>query len=107
VLFSPLHLDSLSAVIRLAVIRRIAGVFNAGSRDGISKAGFAFALAAGLGLDSGLMTVGPSSTAGLRARRPLDMRMDPSRFEHHFEIQSPTIASQIEAAVQEYRHEPA
>jgi dTDP-4-dehydrorhamnose reductase len=107
VLFSPLHLDSLAEVIVSAARLQPSGVFNAGSRDGVSKAGFALELAQRLGLDRSLMTVGASSSAGLRARRPLDMRMNPDRFDRHFDIASPTIESQIERAAEEYRHEPA
>ena len=104
VLFSALHIDTLCEVIALAIERRQAGVFNAGCRDGISKAGFAFALADELGLDRGLLSIGASSSAGLRARRPLDMRMDSARFETVFGRPAPTIASQIRLAASEYRH---
>lgn len=105
VLFSALHLDTLADVIVRSVSRRPPGVMNAGCRDGISKAGFALALAEQLGLDRDLMTVGNSTAAILRARRPLDMRMDVSAFEHHLGIVAPTIASQIQIAAQEYRDE--
>jgi dTDP-4-dehydrorhamnose reductase len=106
VLFSALHLDTLSDAIAQAVTLGPAGIFNAGCCDGISKAGFALYLADRLGLDRGLMTVGASSGAGSRARRPLDMRMDPSKFERAFGTRAPTIESQMHLAVVEYCHEP-
>jgi dTDP-4-dehydrorhamnose reductase len=107
VLFSPLHLDTLADVIARSVTRRPQGVVNAGCRDGISKAGFALALAEQLGLDRRLMTVGTSTCAALRARRPLDMRMDACGFEPAFGIAAPAIATQIQLASQEYRDEQA
>ena len=64
------------------------------------------AMAAILGLDRGLMTVGASSGAGSRARRPRDMRMDPGKFERAFGTRAPTIESQMNLAVVEYCHEP-
>jgi dTDP-4-dehydrorhamnose reductase len=105
VLFSALHLDTLADVIASSVRLRPRGVVNAGCCDGISKAGFALALAEQLGLDRRLMTVGTSAGAALRARRPFDMRMDTSAFESAFSIAAPTIASQIQLASQEYRDE--
>ena len=43
--FSPLSLDRLAALIRVVCERRMAGVFNLGSTQGLSKADFAFAFA--------------------------------------------------------------
>jgi dTDP-4-dehydrorhamnose reductase len=105
VLFSAFHLNTLADVIALSAERRLFGIFNAGCCDGISKAGFALALAESLGLDRKLLTVGVSTNVALRARRPLDMRMNVSAFERAFGTHAPTIDSQIQLASQEYRNE--
>jgi dTDP-4-dehydrorhamnose reductase len=105
VFFSALHLNSLSDVIACAVQQRRVGVFNAGCSDGISKAEFAFRLAEKVGLDRSLMALGQSRGAELKARRPLDMRMDSSAFERAFGMKAPTMESQIDIAAMEYLHE--
>jgi len=102
VLFSPLHLDTLAEVVIRSAARRPRGIVNAGCRDGISKAGFALALAERLGLDHRLLTVGTSADTALRARRPLDMRMETSRFDAAFGMAAPTVDSQIGLACREY-----
>lgn len=104
VMFSALHLDTLSNIIARAVQCRIPGVFNAGCRDGISKAGFAMSLASHLSLDRQLMMIGTSAGANFRARRPLDMRMDPNNFERAFRFDAPTMESQIQMASLEYQN---
>jgi dTDP-4-dehydrorhamnose reductase len=102
IMFSAIHLDTLSDVIIQSATERPPGVVNVCSRNGISKAGFALALADQLGLEIGLMTIGISSGASMRTRRPLDMRMDFSAFETTFGMFAPTIESQIHLTSQEY-----
>lgn len=93
--FSPLTLRRLSAMLVLAIDRRPRGVFNLGSRDGMSKADFAFALAGVLGLPSELLRRDVSASMRLTAYRPKDMRMDSSRFESAFGLELPTLTEEI------------
>jgi dTDP-4-dehydrorhamnose reductase len=102
VLFSALHLDSLCEVIARAIEMRLCGIFNVGTADGISKADFAFELAKQLGLSTVSMRVGSVTEVCLRARRPLDMRLNPTRFEHAFGIPSPTMSEEINHTVRDY-----
>jgi dTDP-4-dehydrorhamnose reductase len=104
VLFSPLSMDSLARYIEIATRVRAAGVFNLGSRDGMSKADFAFLLAETLGLSTDRLTRTVSTGANFYARRPLDMRMDSTRFERRFEIVLPTLQSEIRSMRQVYEH---
>lgn len=104
VLFSALHIDTLCAAIELAICKRHLGTFNVGCKDGSSKAHLALGLAECLGLDRRLMTVGRAQDVKLRARRPLDMRMDTTRFERAFGFTAPTFESQIDLTAQEYWH---
>ena len=104
VLFSALHIDMLCQAIELAIRKQHAGIFNVGCRDGGSKAYLAFALAERLGFDASLLTVGHSHESKLRARRPLDMRMNVSHFELYFGFIAPTFESQIDLVAKEYRH---
>ncbi|MEM5493324.1 SDR family oxidoreductase [Hoeflea sp. AS16] len=95
VLFSPLGLDSLVAMITRAVEARRSGVFNLGSHGGLSKADFAIALADHLGLDAGCMARGSVADMSLMAYRPRDMRMNVSRFEQAFSVALPDLKDEI------------
>jgi dTDP-4-dehydrorhamnose reductase len=102
VLFSALHLDSLSNVVARALELRPHGTFNVGTADGISKANFALALAERLGLSTAALRVGSIADVRLRARRPLDMRMDNVRFEQAFGMSAPTMSGQIDHTASDY-----
>lgn len=93
--FSPLTLHRLSAMLIRVVEGRPRGVFNLGSRDGMSKADFAFAIAGTLGLPSVLLQRGTSTSLRLAAYRPKDMRMDSSRFEQALDLELPTLTEEI------------
>lgn len=84
VAFTPLSMATLGAAIARVIEMPAPGVFNLGSRHGMSKAEFAFALARHFGLDASPIRPGSHSAVKLRARRPLDMRMDSTLFEQTF-----------------------
>jgi dTDP-4-dehydrorhamnose reductase len=102
VLFSALHLHSLCDVIAAAIEHRPAGVFNAGCRDGLSKAGFALSLARKMALPTTAVRVGTSADVALRARRPLDMTLDVSRIERALKLSCPSMDAEIERTAKEY-----
>jgi dTDP-4-dehydrorhamnose reductase len=102
VYFSPLSLDRLAYFIALAVDRRVAGVFNLGSRQGMSKADFCYALADSLNLATATMSRAKSSERVLRAYRPKDMRMDCERFETAHGVVLPTLQQEIESMKRYY-----
>lgn len=107
VLFSPLAIDTLCSLLAQAVQARPRGVYNLGARDGMSKADFAYQLAAALDLPTGALQRGLASAApALRARRPTDMRTDCSLFEHTMGLRLPTLAEQIQSLRSDYL-EPA
>ena len=100
--FSAVHIDTLCAIIAHSIERRPAGIFNAGCRDGISKAGFALALARTLDLPTDNVKVGSSADVALKARRPLDMTLQISRLEAILELQCPAMSDEIEHTSKEY-----
>jgi dTDP-4-dehydrorhamnose reductase len=107
VLFSPLAIDTLCSLLAQVVQARPRGVYNLGARDGMSKADFAYQLAAALDLPTGALQRGLASAApALRARRPTDMRTDCSLFEHTMGLRLPTLAEQIQSLRSDYL-EPA
>lgn len=104
VLFSAIHICSLLEYINIAIERRLFGTFNVGSSDGMSKAQFGLQLASQLGLDTSCVRFGSVEDLELKARRPLDMRMVTTRFQHEFAVRPPSISTEITKAVNEYLH---
>jgi dTDP-4-dehydrorhamnose reductase len=100
--FSAIHIDTLCDYIARSIVLRPAGIFNAGCRDGISKAGFAMALARAVGLSTENVQVGSSADVALKARRPLDMTQDVAHLEASFDLQCPNMLNEIEHTSKEY-----
>lgn len=95
VLFSPLHMSSLANLAIQALAKGLSGIYNLGSRDGMSKAEFALAVARHLGLDSGCASLGTSAGASNRTARPHDLRMDVTRIEQALGRPMPTLQQEI------------
>jgi dTDP-4-dehydrorhamnose reductase len=100
--FSAIHIDTLCEFIARSIELRPAGVFNAGCRDGISKAGFALALAHALGLSTDNVKIGTSADAALKARRPVDMTLQVARLEAALDLQCPNMLNEIQYTAKEY-----
>jgi dTDP-4-dehydrorhamnose reductase len=103
--FSPLSLLRLVQMLELVIRSRRQGTYNLGSRDGMSKADFAVAFASALNLPTLHMKRGTSETALLKAYRPKDMRMDSSLFERTFDVELPTLMTEIQSMKGCYRNE--
>lgn len=95
--FSPLSLQYLVTMIELVIERRQQGIFNLGSKGGMSKAEFAFALAEVLGLPTGQITIGTSENVKLATYRPKNMCMNSSRFEETFGVKLPILKKEIQS----------
>ena len=104
VFFSPLSMITLSKMIHLAIEKRPVGVFNLGSRNGMSKADFDFDFAERLDLQTKSMTrINIDKASFLKAYRPKDMRMDCTKFEKTFQIVLPDLSDEIKLIVEDYR----
>lgn len=80
--FSPLSMDTLCGFIERCIAQKPLGIFNVGSRDGISKADFAFYFADALGLPTAnLKRTVAVNGKNLLARRPTDMRLQCNKFQ--------------------------
>ncbi|MGB0719369.1 MAG: SDR family oxidoreductase [Bdellovibrionales bacterium] len=95
VLFSPLHMKTLARIARKSIDRNLRGVYNLGSRKGLSKAEFALKLAAHLGLDTSHAAIGQSTAIAGRARRTHDLRLDVSRIEKVLGLDMPMLEEDI------------
>lgn len=103
--FSAIHIDTLCDFVARSIEIRPAGIFNAGCRDGISKAGFAMALARFLALSTENVRMGTSADVVLKARRPLDMTLQVSRLEAAFDLRCPNMLNEIQHTAKEYLNE--
>ena len=104
VMFNPLAIGTLCDSIERSVVERPIGVFNLGSHDGKSKADFAFAFAAAVGLPTtNLVRSNSSAVATLVARRPTDMRMRCERFEGRMGLKLPRLIDEIQEVARDYR----
>lgn len=97
VLFSPLRMSTLAALAVEMARGTATGAFNAGSRDGMSKADFGLAIARRMGADTGNATLAASATLVGRAPRPRDLRLNLHRIEAVLGRAMPTLAEEIEA----------
>jgi dTDP-4-dehydrorhamnose reductase len=95
VYFSPLSMSRLVAIIEVVLSKRVPGIFNLGTSDGMSKADFSFQLAEILGLPTTTMTRGPYTAAPLNAPRATDMRMDSSRFQSTYGLTLPRLKAEL------------
>lgn len=96
VYFSPLHMVSLTRLVFELATAGVTGVFNAASRDGMTKRDFGRRVAAHLGLQTETAQDADSVSVAGRAPRPLDLRMDPSRLEAALGRPMPTLAEEID-----------
>ena len=94
--FSPIHMASLAALIFDALGAGLAGIYNLGTRNGMTKAEFGIAVARHFGLDTDCALLCQSSQIPERAPRPLDLRLDTSKFEAALGCILPTLQSEIE-----------
>ena len=103
VYFSPLSITTLVEMINLVIQFRPAGIFNLGSRNGMSKSDFCFKFATHMGLPLDLMeSVSSESVDYFRAYRPKDMRLDSSKFEDFFKINLPKLDDELASIAKEY-----
>lgn len=93
--FSPLHMRTFAKfAIRLASVQA-SGVYNVGSRDGLSKADFGLAVAAHQDLPTDTVTIGLARNIKGRAPRASDLRMDVTRVEDVLGCRMPTLLEEI------------
>jgi len=103
VFFNPLSMNTLSRLIGNIVETKPIGVFNIGSKDGMSKADFDILFANQLGLSTHLMRrISVREASFLRAYRPRDMRTNVSKFEKFYGYPMPELHVEMDLIVREY-----
>ena len=94
--FSPLSIGTLSEMLCHCIQKPVEGVFNVGSADGMSKAAFCFSFAAALNMSTDALKQVSVNSVSLPARRPMDMRMNCSKFEGTFGVKMPSLIQEID-----------
>jgi dTDP-4-dehydrorhamnose reductase len=103
VLFSPLSMATLSVHLEAILRDPPPGtILNLGSRGGLAKRDFALLLAERCGCPSPSERSVRLRELGLPAPRPLDMRMDVSRFEALHSVSLPRLEDEIQLVAKEY-----
>jgi len=103
VMFSPLSMTTIAKMIQFVIQKKHYGLFNLGSRSGMSKADFAFAFAGELMLNTKrLQRTTTDQVTFLKTYRPKDMRMDCTKFEEIFNIKLPQLSDEIRLSAKEY-----
>ena len=95
ILFSPLHVKTLSKLTEQLIKNNASGVFNVGCRNGASKSDFGLAIAKKYSLPTNNVNIGLSSSISNRAKRPHDMRMNIDRIESFLNKRMPTLEEEI------------
>ena len=92
--FSPLHMITLCKLIQELIKHSAKGVYNLGSRRGMSKADFAIQIANNLNLST-KNTKCIKSSAFSRVPRSLDLRMDTKKIERRLGKRMPYLSDEI------------
>jgi dTDP-4-dehydrorhamnose reductase len=94
-LFSPLHMKTAAEAVAKLLEQDARGVFNLGSREGMSKADFAVSIGQRFGLSLDALKRCKSTELRNRAPRALDLTMDVDLIEKTFNIVMPSLAEEI------------
>ena len=95
VYFSPIHISTLSEIIIKLFKSYNSGVYNLGSKDGMSKAQFALEYSDVLKNDKSKIKLTSIDKMKFAAYRPKGMMMDISKFEKKFNIELPSLREEI------------
>ena len=100
VIFNPIEINQACLFIHSMIKNNMIGIYNLGSRDGISKAKFFLAIAKKLNLNTAKAKLISINDAELIAKRPTDMTINVARLEDELGIKLPTINNSIDYLMQ-------
>jgi dTDP-4-dehydrorhamnose reductase len=103
VFFSPLAMETLAEMICSVIALKPRGVFNLGSRSGLSKSAFGLLFAEKLKFaTNGINVTSIDDVTFMKTYRPKDMRMDVTKFEQCLGINLPTLEEEINRVIGDY-----
>jgi dTDP-4-dehydrorhamnose reductase len=103
VFFSPLSIPSLCDVIVLCLSKKIPGLYNAGSKKGMSKKEFLIKFLDNVGFSDIDFKSISIDDLNLATPRPKDMRMDVSHFETVYQYSLPLLEDEIKRVSNEFK----
>ena len=96
ILFNPISINSLVDILIEIRGSNKFGLYNLGSKNGMSKAEFGLELAESLNLNTKNISVDTDDKSNLLAYRPKDMRMNCDKFENSFKIILNSLENEID-----------
>lgn len=103
VFFSPLSIGTLCDVILTCLEKKVPGVFNVGSKDGMSKEAFLKCFLQMSGLKDVIYQSISVDEITQKTNRPKDMRMNVSLFEKTYNYKLPKLVNEIESVANEFK----
>jgi dTDP-4-dehydrorhamnose reductase len=100
--FSPLSINSLCKYLFIVMKKKIPGIYNLGSKRGVSKSNFAILFLKELNIKKFNHKI-VNFKQNFAAKRSLDMRMNVNKFEKNFKIKLPTCSLEIRKEARIYK----
>ena len=104
IFFNPLEINYLSSLINKIMFKKNHGIFNLGSKNGLSKALFLNKIAKELNLDTKNCKIKKINFLKNVAIRPKDMIMNCKKFEKTFKMRLPSLQNQILQICKAYKN---
>lgn len=101
--FSPLRMETLCKLILIMIKKKYNGVYNVGSKKGMSKAHFGFNFLKYLKIKNKNYEF-VNFKQNFTAKRSKDMRMDLNKFENKFQIKLPDLKKEIYSETKNYKY---
>ncbi len=103
VFFSPLSMQTLSEMLCLVIEKKPSGIYNLGSKSGMSKSDFAVLFAKKLNLNFiNADIVSIDKTSFMKTYRPRDMRMNVDKFEEYLDVELPNLEDEVDKVLGDY-----
>ena len=105
IFFNPLYVKTLANIICEIIKNKkylISGIFNLGSKDGISKKDFALIFAKKLNIYDEKKFIISTSKTFFKVKRTRFMMMNVSKFEKYFSIKTKLLKNEIYKSAKEY-----
>jgi len=102
VYFSPVSFNTIFYVINNLIKKNLNGIYNLGTKVGMSKEEFALYFCKCLNLDSKNIIGNPQNKVGLIAKRPRDMRLNSKKLENDLGIKFKNLKDEIKSIKDEY-----
>ena len=102
VYFSPVSFRTIFNVIHTLIEKKICGIYNLGTKEGMSKKEFALHFCKCLNLETKNIIGNSLKDVNLVANRPIDMRLDSTKLEKDLKIKMLNLKDEINKVKSEY-----